>query len=164
MHRKRLSNNSALGRLGNAPSIYIGLEPPPIQSNVWPSVQRTLEKYNEDDCLSLVSLQRWLEQQRDFLIEKGQDVPRPPAADGTPPASIDERQQRVKLLFNQLTSDVPVEIEKRSEAEAARWLMANLLDWHRRESKAQWWEFYRLAELSTKNCSMKNLPWQTFNG
>jgi hypothetical protein len=60
-------------------------------------------------------------------------------------------QQRVELLFNQLTSDVPVEAEKRSEEEAARWLLANLLDWHRRESKAEWWEFYRLAELSDED-------------
>jgi predicted RecB family nuclease len=132
--------------------------------DVWPSVQKTLEKYNEDDCLSLVSLQRWLEQQRDVHMEKGQDVPRPSAADGAPPANIDERQQRVELLFNQLTNDIPVEIEKRSEAEASRWLMANLLDWHRRESKAQWWEFYRLAELSDEELlddksALANLQW-----
>src|SRR5258708_6823709 len=116
--------------------------------DVWPSVQKTLEKYNEDDCLSLISLQRWLEQQRATLLETGHEVPRPQATDAAPPPSVDERQQRVELLFNQLTSDVPVEAEKRSEQEAARWLTANLLDWHRRESKAEWWEFYRLAELS----------------
>jgi predicted RecB family nuclease len=132
--------------------------------DVWPSVQKTLEKYNEDDCLSLVSLQRWLEQQRNVLVQKGQDILRPSAADGAPPASIGERQQRVELLFNQLTSDVPVEIEKRSEAEAARWLMANLLDWHRRESKAEWWEFYRLAEISDEELldeksAIANLQW-----
>jgi predicted RecB family nuclease len=116
--------------------------------DVWPSVQKTLEKYNEDDCLSLITLQRWLEQHRTALLETGHEVPRPQAGDGAPPPSVDERQQRVERLFNQLTSDVPVEAEKRSEEEAARWLLANLLEWHRRESKAEWWEYYRLKELS----------------
>lgn len=116
--------------------------------DVWPSVQETLEKYNHDDCLSLVSLQRWLEQQRTALSETGREAPRPPVADGAPPPGVGERQQRVELLFNQLTGDVPVEAEKRSEEEATRWLLANLLDWHRREGRAEWWEFYRLKELS----------------
>src|SRR5262249_55769184 len=29
----------------------------------------------------------------------------------------------------------------------AQWLLAQLLDWHRREDKATWWEGFRLAEL-----------------
>ena len=29
----------------------------------------------------------------------------------------------------------------------ARWLLAYLLDWHRREDKAGWWEYYRLRDL-----------------
>jgi uncharacterized protein len=119
--------------------------------DVWPSVQKSLEKYNEDDCLSLISLQRWLEQQRTSLSEMSINVPRPHTPDGAPPTSIDERQQRVEVLFNKLTRDVPVEAEKRTDEQAARWLLANLLDWHRRESKAEWWEFYRLAELSDED-------------
>src|SRR5205807_4744021 len=37
------------------------------------------------------------------------------------------------------------------EEQGARWLLANLLDWHRRESKAEWWEFYRLKQLSDED-------------
>ena len=29
-----------------------------------------------------------------------------------------------------------------------RWLLAQLLGWHRREDKSMWWEFYRLMELT----------------
>ena len=30
----------------------------------------------------------------------------------------------------------------------ARWLLAQMLEWHRREDKSAWWEYYRLCELS----------------
>ena len=29
-----------------------------------------------------------------------------------------------------------------------RWLLAALVDWHRREAKPQWWDYYRLVEAS----------------
>ncbi|HEX5147778.1 MAG TPA: AAA domain-containing protein, partial [Candidatus Limnocylindrales bacterium] len=32
--------------------------------------------------------------------------------------------------------------------ERARWLLAQLLGWHRREDKAEWWEFFRLMDLT----------------
>ena len=32
-------------------------------------------------------------------------------------------------------------------AEEARWLLAYLLDWHRREDKASWWDYFRLLDL-----------------
>ncbi|HEV2992134.1 MAG TPA: TM0106 family RecB-like putative nuclease, partial [Candidatus Angelobacter sp.] len=108
---------------------------------------QTLEGYNRDDCVSTLALREWLERQRNAVIGSGQDVPRPVAEDGSPPAKIDERQQRIAALFEALTRDIPVEPEQRSEEQKARWLMANLLDWHRREDKAEWWEYFRLRDL-----------------
>ncbi|MGH9202339.1 MAG: AAA family ATPase, partial [Vicinamibacterales bacterium] len=35
----------------------------------------------------------------------------------------------------------------RDEDQQAKWLLAYLLDWHRREDKAVWWEYFRLLEL-----------------
>jgi AAA domain len=40
-----------------------------------------------------------------------------------------------------------VDVAQRSAEQQARWLMAQLLDWHRRESKATWWEKFRLAAM-----------------
>ena len=31
--------------------------------------------------------------------------------------------------------------------EYGRWVVANVLDWHRREEKATWWEYFRLSDL-----------------
>jgi uncharacterized protein len=36
---------------------------------------------------------------------------------------------------------------ERSPEQHARWLLAQLLEFHRREDKAVWWEFFRLADL-----------------
>jgi hypothetical protein len=43
---------------------------------------------------------------------------------------------------------VPADLEARTDEQQARWLLANVLDWHRREHKAVWWEYFRLSALS----------------
>jgi uncharacterized protein len=106
-----------------------------------------MEGYNEDDCRSTVSLRNWLETQRKKLTDSGAEIPRPITADGAPTEELDERQQRVAALVERLIASVPVDPLTRSEEEAARWMLANLLDWHRRENKACWWEGFRLADL-----------------
>ena len=47
--------------------------------------------------------------------------------------------------------DVSADSAQRSNEDAARWLLANLLDWHRRESKADSWEYFRLKELTDED-------------
>ena len=42
---------------------------------------------------------------------------------------------------------VPEAREGPDDEQQARWLLAYLLDCHRREDKADWWEFFRLCEL-----------------
>ena len=66
---------------------------------------------------------------------------------GAPSEAIDERQRRIAELVRRLTADVPVDIEERTAEQQARWLLAYILDWHRREEKSVWWEYFRLSEL-----------------
>jgi uncharacterized protein len=49
--------------------------------------------------------------------------------------------------MDQLLEGIPSEPEERSEEQQARWLLAHLLEWHRREDKAAWWEYFRLKDL-----------------
>lgn len=104
-------------------------------------------RYNEEDCLSASNLRRWLEELRTKLIARGEQIPRPPAGNPEPPAEIDERQRRVAALVERLTADVPSDVAQRSNEQQARWILAHLLDWHRRELKSTYWEFFRLADL-----------------
>src|SRR4029077_532843 len=76
------------------------------------------------------------------------EVPRPPLAEGVASEKITDRARRVQALVAALTAGLPTERVKRSEEQQARWILAHLLDWHRREAKAPWWEFFRLRDLS----------------
>jgi uncharacterized protein len=107
-----------------------------------------VRNYNKDDCISTKHLRDWLEEQRVELIAKGVSIPRPAAGDGTASENITEHQQRIKPLFEALVKDVPPEKEQRTDEHQANWLLANMLDWYRREKKSFWWEVFRLQELT----------------
>lgn len=112
------------------------------------ALRNTIVAYNADDCASTRALRDWLEGERRNLEQAGHPLARPTPPDGAPPQALDERQQRSAALAETLRAGVPEEPEERTDEQAARWLLSHLLDWHRREVKSDWWEFYRLGELS----------------
>ena len=106
-----------------------------------------VRRYNADDCFSTGLLRDWLETLRDGLLSGGVEVPRPEPGQEGPSEELDEQSQRVQELIARLTHDVPVDINERSPEQQARWVLAYLLEWHRREDKAVWWEYFRLSAL-----------------
>ena len=110
--------------------------------------QRAVQDYNRDDCLSTLGLRDWLEGVRNEQIESGARIERPAAGEGDPSEAISAWQERVNALSERLTGDVPVDSEDRTDGQQARWLLANIADWHRREDKSVWWEYFRLSDLS----------------
>jgi hypothetical protein len=58
---------------------------------------------------------------------------------------------KINALIERLTADVPVDPAERNEEQQARWILANIVDWHRREEKAGWCEYFRLAALSAED-------------
>ena len=109
--------------------------------------RKAIETYNADDCLSTKSLRDWFEREREALEKMGRTIARPVVSDGAPPPTIDERQKRIAQLVDDLVTDIPADKSQRTEEQSARWLLAALLDWHRREDKADWWEYFRLRDL-----------------
>jgi uncharacterized protein len=107
-----------------------------------------VEGYNEDDCRATERLRHWLEGLRDGLIASGSEVPRPEPKDASPSEELTAQQQRVAALFDALTRDLPAEPKDRTAEQGARWLLAHALDWHWREEKVKWWEFFRMKDLS----------------
>jgi len=104
--------------------------------------------YNQDDCLSTLYLRNWLENLRKEWIEAGQEIARPPLLSGDVSEELGEALTRVRELAQQLTQGVPADPKERSMEQQARWILAQLLEWHRREEKAVWWEFFRLVDLT----------------
>ena len=114
-------------------------------------ITATVVAYNKDDCRSAAGLRDWLETLRAQLVADGGDVPRPELGEGAPSETLTDWLIRINALVAQLSADVPVDPEERNEEQHARWILANILDWHRREDKSVWWEYFRLAELSTED-------------
>jgi predicted RecB family nuclease len=116
-------------------------------SDVPETYREMLETYNADDCYSTAALRDWLEIEREKLIASGTQIQRPAIGDGAPSEGLDERQKRIARLVEQLVHGIPIDSTGRTTAQNATWMVAQLLDWHRRENKATWWEGFRLAEL-----------------
>ena len=112
---------------------------------------RVVEAYNRDDCLSTLALRDWLERLRADEVAKGASIPRPLEEPGDPSPKVDEREQRAAELAARLLAGVSEIPEERTAEQHARWLLARMLDWHRREDKAGWWDYFRLRELSAED-------------
>jgi predicted RecB family nuclease len=107
-----------------------------------------IESYNRDDVVSNQMLRDWLEERRVELADlTGQVVPRPIDRVDQLPDDLTEAQARVQELVDRLSRDVAPGALDRPPADPARWLLAQLLGWHRREDKSMWWEFHRLMDL-----------------
>ncbi|MGH2375619.1 MAG: TM0106 family RecB-like putative nuclease [bacterium] len=108
-----------------------------------------IEAYNRDDVESNRRLRDWLEERRTELGQlTGQPVPRPTARVSEPSPDLTETQRRVAALAARLTDGVPADPADRSPEQQGRWLLAQLLSWHRREEKSTWWEFFHLMGLN----------------
>ena len=90
--------------------------------------------YNEEDCRSTVALHEWL------LAQRPRDLPWRPAPEGRerPPEAEERDAERVALreaLLDGATEGGP------------RRLLGHVLDYHRREAKPQWWEWFHHLTL-----------------
>ena len=106
---------------------------------------RSIETYNRDDCVSNWRLRDWLEERRLELADRvGEPLPRRGPAAPEAPEKLSDRLAHVAEVADELCSRVPEEEADRTPAEHARWLLAQLLSWHRREEKSFWWRFFYL--------------------
>ena len=80
--------------------------------------------------------------------ELGSKLPRPdvPSPEETEDS---EAQKAVNALVDALTSPLPEPVEQMGDADRGRWLLAQLLNWHRREAKSFWWRYFYLAKELT---------------
>jgi predicted RecB family nuclease len=110
-----------------------------------------IEGYNRDDVVSNARLRGWLEGRRTELATRtGQAVPRPAERAAEAPDALTQAAAEVQALAERLTADVPADPSGRSPEERASWLLAQLLSWHRRESKATYWDFFRRVGMTSE--------------
>jgi uncharacterized protein len=91
------------------------------------SLLREIEAYNEEDCRSTVALHKWL------LHRRPPGLPWRPTL---PPVLPDEEMPEERAVLRDAL------LARSAEEGDAPWLLAQLLDYHRREAKPQWWEWF----------------------
>ena len=127
-------------------------------------IRAAMEGYNSEDCFSTAALLDWLEEERRKLIDQGISVPRFVDRDEKASEELDERQKLVTALVAELTEGISADEGERTEGQSAQWLLAQLLDWHRRESKAATWKYFELrgmddAALLEEDDAIAGLVW-----
>jgi predicted RecB family nuclease len=113
--------------------------------------QRLLDeiaRYNEDDCLSTAQLRDWLEARRLEAITQYGEIPRPGPEEAELSETLRDVDERTAALVDRLLEGVPEEEDDRSNEQQALYLLAHSLNWHRREGKSEWWEYYRKCSLT----------------
>jgi predicted RecB family nuclease len=132
-----------------------------------PTILEDIEAYNQDDCRSTFLLREWLLERRAEAIERfGLDFPFRPVKLPTEPchvefeprcsscgkrrAEVREEQRRTELeqtlLSGVLQPQTQHEYACMSENRRTRYLLANLLAYHRREEKPVWWAYFDRCE------------------
>jgi uncharacterized protein len=96
------------------------------------SLLAEVEAYNVEDCRSTVALHEWL------LHRRPPGLPWRPTIEPEPPD--DEMPPERAVLRDAL-------LERSREEGDPAWLLAQLLDYHRREAKPQWWEWFLHVDL-----------------
>ena len=107
--------------------------------------KRVVAAYNEDDCRATLALRDWLEQRRaDLAGRLGEELPRPAAVE-EPESTEDPEVTRIRSA---LLAGLPADVPERTGEQNAKALLADLLDWHRREAKPAWWRYFQVRTLS----------------
>src|SRR5438034_3147358 len=104
--------------------------------------------YNADACITTAQLRDWLEARRLEAIAQFGEIPRPGTEEVEPSDTLRDIDERTAVLVDRLLEGVPEEAEDRSREQQARYLLAHSLNWHRREGKSEWWEYYRKCSLT----------------
>ena len=112
------------------------------------NILSAIEAYNRDDCLSAWHLRKWLEDRRLELEAKTGTALQRPILEEAKEEELSPQIREVRALMERLTSGLPADETEWSSEQRARWLLAQMLEYHRREDKSAWWEYFRQCDLT----------------
>lgn len=115
------------------------------------AILKDIERYNRDDCLSTFRLREWLlelrlEAMAKFGIELTLRSPKLPAAPKDDHEEINRSELERELLRRVVAPQTEPQYRQMEAGQRSRYLLANLLAYHRREEKPGWWAFFDRCE------------------
>ncbi len=114
-----------------------------------PAIKADILAYNQDDCVSTFLLRSWLEARRPEVEEQfGLELGRGEVKPAEPSEELKARAIATKARVDALTRDLPEDPARWTADDRARWLLAQLLEWHRREDKPAWWTYFDSRQKS----------------
>ena len=114
-----------------------------------PELLESIAKYNEADCESTRLLRDWLEARRSEAEQELGPIARPEARVAVESESVAAESDEVAVLVTTLGGDAGPD-SSRNEEEHAAWLLAQLLRWHQREDKPEWWAYFDRVERGSE--------------
>lgn len=108
---------------------------------------RQIEDYNRADCLSTWRLHQWLLDRKREVVPLREPYAEESRADDD--ITIEPETDVVYSLASQLTQNLIAEPNP-SDPGYPLWVMAHLLNWHRREEKSQWWKHFSHLEMTAE--------------
>jgi predicted RecB family nuclease len=107
-------------------------------------------EYNRVDCESTLFLREWLEAQRVALEERRDaPLPRPPLRQPAEEPKTVEQTAAEEALRRSLVEGIAEDPdERRTESDRGRWLLGQLIGYHNRERKSQWWRYFSKLDLT----------------
>ena len=116
-----------------------------------------IRDYNEEDCHSTLLLREWLlERRAECEAQYGVEISWRPVGEGKPSDAKLEASAEVLALQRGLLAGVSDEPLERSPEEQSRWLLAQLIDYHRREAKPTYWEYFSRFEKSAEELEQRD--------
>lgn len=107
-----------------------------------------IEEYNKVDCISTYELREWLLARKREAEERFGPFPRVEEAREEEAESV-EVDEEIARYHRILCSSLPEDEELFSKEDRVKLLLFQLLDFHRREMKPVFWEFYSRLEKTT---------------
>jgi uncharacterized protein len=115
-----------------------------------PAMLTVIENYNREDCFSTIELRTWLVRLRaEAERQYGAELPwmEPPTGQEQTADAIDLAMQ-ADALSAALLSTVPEGLIAATDDQKARWLLAHLIHYHRREARPAWWWYFDRLKMS----------------
>ncbi len=110
------------------------------QSRKWRTsgILKGIRDYNEDDCRSTAELSQWL---RKVAAENRIAIANPASPPGSTPP---------QALSPEVEARLDTAVQLRRQGDAASLVLADLVDFHRREEKPMWWRLFDRASATSE--------------